>query len=320
MTNNIVHDVETGISSDFGNNYNITYSYNTIYNVNWGAAIASRSINSSMSGFYLYDNYIHDMENWDDTTGQNAFHHNGFFGFVYNGGSFSDIYIYNNTVGPGFGVTNTTGMWLDTTGPGNGTISNGNFYNNLMIIAPGEHGINNALLQGSSSSNTDFRFLNNTFIGGGTAIGASTGSGGTITVKNNLMVGSEHGVLFSTKCGQTDYTASHNLFYNIDPLYPYTCLTPPYNNGSFYSLSEWQALTGQDLDVLTSDPLLDQNYRPQAGSPAIGAGVNLSSLGIASLNKDRNGVVRPASAAWDIGAYRDGDTMAPAAPSGLSVK
>jgi hypothetical protein len=276
-----------------------------------------------MTGFYFHDNYIHDMENWDDTTGQNAFHHNGFFGFVYNGGSFSDIYIYNNTVGPGFGVTNTTGMWLDTTGPGNERISNGNFFNNLMFVGAGEHGVNNALLQGSSDGNTIFRFLNNTFIEGGVSIGASSGSGGSIIVKNNLAVGPGRGVMFSTKCGQTGYTASHNLFYNIDPLYPYTCTTPPYNNGSFYSLSEWQSLTGQDLDVLTSNPLLDANHKLQSGSPAIGAGANLTSVGMTLLDSDRNGVTRPASAAWDIGAYQyvqGGDTTPPAEPIGLRVR
>ncbi len=210
-------------------------------------------------------------------------------------------------------------MWLDTTGPGHGTISNANFFNNLVVLGSNDW-INNSALQGSSDGDTVFRFLNNTFVGGPVAIGASTGSGGSIIVKNNLGVGSGHGVMFSTKCGQTGYVASNNLFYNLDPIYPYTCTTPSYNNGSFYTLAEWQTLTGQDLDVLTSNPLLDQNYRPQAGSPAIGAGLNLSSIGITSLNSDKNGVRRPASAAWDIGAYNGGDTTAPASPNGLSVK
>ena len=45
-------------------------------------------------------------------------------------------------------------------------------------------------------------------------------------------------------------------------------------------------------------------YKLQAGSPAIGAGVNLTSLGITGLDTDAAGVARPATGAWDIGAYQ----------------
>ena len=42
----------------------------------------------------------------------------------------------------------------------------------------------------------------------------------------------------------------------------------------------------------------------KTGSPAIGAGTNLTSLGIAALNVDKDGNPRPAIEPWDIGAYQ----------------
>jgi len=56
--------------------------------------------------------------------------------------------------------------------------------------------------------------------------------------------------------------------------------------------------TGSILD----DPLLDAEYVPGAGSPAIDAGVDPATVGIA-LMTDYNGVARPEGAAYDIGAF-----------------
>jgi len=56
--------------------------------------------------------------------------------------------------------------------------------------------------------------------------------------------------------------------------------------------------TGSVLD----DPLLDAEYVPGAGSPAIDAGVDPATLGITLLT-DYNGAARPQGAAYDIGAY-----------------
>ncbi|MGD1020991.1 MAG: choice-of-anchor Q domain-containing protein [Verrucomicrobiia bacterium] len=52
----------------------------------------------------------------------------------------------------------------------------------------------------------------------------------------------------------------------------------------------------------TNSPL--NNYALQAGSPCIGAGVNLSSLNLPGLNVGINGAPRPATGNWDIGAYQ----------------
>ena len=56
--------------------------------------------------------------------------------------------------------------------------------------------------------------------------------------------------------------------------------------------------------VLT-DPLLDANYVPQAGSEAIDGGVDPATVGV-TLTTDYNGDARPQGAAYDIGAYEVG--------------
>ena len=56
--------------------------------------------------------------------------------------------------------------------------------------------------------------------------------------------------------------------------------------------------TGSILD----DPLLDTEYVPGAGSPAIDAGIDPATIGI-SLLTDYNAVARPQGAAFDIGAF-----------------
>ena len=58
--------------------------------------------------------------------------------------------------------------------------------------------------------------------------------------------------------------------------------------------------------VLT-DPLLDANYVPGAGSPAIDGGVDPTTVGV-TLTTDYNGNPRPQGAAYDIGVYEIGTT------------
>ena len=67
--------------------------------------------------------------------------------------------------------------------------------------------------------------------------------------------------------------------------------------------------------VLT-DPLLDAEYVPGAGSPAIDAGVDPATVGV-TLTTDYNGDARPQGAAYDIGAYEI--AAAPIEPGILNV-
>jgi len=58
----------------------------------------------------------------------------------------------------------------------------------------------------------------------------------------------------------------------------------------------------EETGSVTDDPLLDAEYVPGAGSPAIDAGLDLATIGI-TLMTDYNGAARPQGAAYDIGAF-----------------
>jgi len=60
--------------------------------------------------------------------------------------------------------------------------------------------------------------------------------------------------------------------------------------------------TDEETGSVLGDPLLDAEYVPGAGSPAIDAGVDPATLGITLLT-DYIGAARPQGAAYDIGAF-----------------
>lgn len=96
---------------------------------------------------------------------------------------------------------------------------------------------------------------------------------------------------------------------------------------SFKNYSQWQALGFDTHGKLGIDPgflAAPGNEQLTANSPALtlGAGTNLTGLSISILDSDLNGVARPASGAWALGAYQTGaaaSTPAVAPPTNLSV-
>jgi hypothetical protein len=78
------------------------------------------------------------------------------------------------------------------------------------------------------------------------------------------------------------------------------------------SLANWQAGTGQDAASqanLTGALGMNGSGVPQAGSMVIGRGANLTSLGVPTLLNDKAGNPRPATGAWDVGAYNYGSVI-----------
>jgi len=150
---------------------------------------------------------------------------------------------------------------------------------------------------------------------------------GVVDWRNNIAinastVGSASLVAWGgTRSGIWDY----NAYAAINPS---TGLFGQTSSCCTWAYTQWKANTGADAHspaIFNAPGGTNINLStgvPNSGSPVIGAGTNLTSLGISALNADRNGNPRPSSGAWDIGAFNSGasvTTTKPSPPTGLTV-
>ncbi len=135
---------------------------------------------------------------------------------------------------------------------------------------------------------------------------------GSIHFQNNIVVNMVSYGLYAED--PADF-ASGELDYN---LYYTGGAEPIIWGSSFYSTvaAFHAAVSTMEAHGVGANPALNAlpAPTPQAGSPVISAGVDLSSLGVTALNSDKAGVARGAN--WDIGAYQ----YASASSSALSGK
>ena len=93
----------------------------------------------------------------------------------------------------------------------------------------------------------------------------------------------------------------------------FICLNPDEHHYDLVELLGWESCVGDAHSITTSNAKLDLQEtvgaqgKPEAGSPALDAGANLTSLCPSTpeeaLCKNINGEARPSTGAWDIGAY-----------------
>jgi len=210
-------------------------------------------------------------------------------------GMFDDE-IYNNKIHGYFCVNGTTAnstaaiFWEAHVSGGNAP-NTATVYNNLILMTGGHPG-DGAIY---SQSGTNGNIYNNTIDCTGadsSGIGMELG-GGTNVIKNNIV---EHCPNNGFLNDGGSVTGSNNLCFS---------------NGATGGGGTSCIGTSQ----VTTNPNLDVNYVPTAGSPAISAGANLTSVGLTPLdsskplligpgNDSATGVARPSVAAWDIGAYQ----------------
>jgi hypothetical protein len=309
---NVIHDAMAGFKEEAASSYNQIYN-NQIYNVNWGLFASGSGSANSIVYDQVYNNEIHDFANWDTTN--DTFHHDGIF-FSGNGSTsaVNNNQIYNNYL---YGTLSNCSSNCATAYIYMNNDSNDSLYNNLLVAPAGQFVYEGLITMGAGSQGPGVNdaIYNNTFVGGGSTAGNClyTDSETGFIVKNNIFMnctgsGSEVWLNSATlAAGGLDNNVYGSLNWRI--------------NSSYYSsLASWQSATGQDANAqaTTGSLNLDGNYVPTSNSIAVGAGANLTNVGITALDSDKAGVARPATGAWDAGAYQAGSGP-PNPPTGLSA-
>jgi hypothetical protein len=153
--------------------------------------------------------------------------------------------------------------------------------NNVVVVTGGASGIDDGA--GAEISN------NTVVAGTGTGILTSAGA----AIRNNAVVTQPAGTCVAEASAASDPTALRaNDLFGCATLYVDGAVTP------LGTLADVNALPGASGN-LSVDPALDATTaRPLAGSPLLGAGLDLSSL----FATDKAGVTR--GAPWSIGAYQ----------------
>jgi hypothetical protein len=220
-----------------------------------------------------------------------------------------NLQIYNNYV---HGIWGQDQAYFNTNGGSHITavffIENAGplqIFNNVIVLTGKLSQPADGFIYLKSAQSSNAKIFNNILVddneGMGIAFAGSTGH----DIRNNIMSGVAYAIY--TPPGSSVAASDYNVFYQA------------VNFGNFNTFASWRG-SGFDSHSVVGDPKLDANYAPQSGSNAIGMGVNLTPLGIAPLNADLHGAIRPAGGAWEAGAYVIGGTQAaPAAPSGLSA-
>jgi hypothetical protein len=344
VDHNIIHDMNHGIDG-WGNNI-LEYN-NEVYDcgrcVLMGPAVSS--------SFIFHDNIIHDLGVYNGT----GVHEDGVHMFPSSVGQEADGVVLYNNVFYNPGVDNTAFMYFEGQF-GNGTTGAPKIFNNVCILAAAQADfcIEGGLDSGQSVPVNGALIANNSCVGGEYgptsyscfSIGSQGGAAGWTNVSyyNNVQVlggrvtSPLQAGLITFGNATTIAKVNNNLYENINSDASDSNAFA-FNGSSTGSFTAWQSMlpsgTGQDsasvFNTLANLKISLTTGQLQSGSPGIGAGANLTSLGIAALNCDKPLTVgptgtgacnsRPSSGAWDIGAYQfsSSSSSAPVPPTGLSA-
>jgi len=307
IQNNTLHDMKWAIRNSYatGSTYsNLTVADNTIYNMDhgWFGGDSSTSGSAVMSNWQIYGNDISNFSNWDNTLDNN--HHDGIH---LNTNStttlFTNVFIYDNYIHGDPGAFGNAGFFSF---PAAAAAESGMYiFNNVMVNDSANHCWANgeiALAKVGTSyifNNTIDSFASTCHDTGIVYEDGSTNG----TIENNLVLNSPNDGIYST--ATTSVTAiNYNDYFGS--------VAWTYNGSSYSTLASWQA-TGFDANSITTNPNITAGFALTAGSPAIGLGANLTSLCSteSQICADKAGIARPASGAWDAGAYQFGGSPAP---------
>jgi hypothetical protein len=323
ISNNTVHDCGWCLVEFYNNaDTNVQIYGNNIYNFGHAWALAGGA-SKSTTNVYSHDNQFHDTSNWD--AAGCPFHQDGLHAFGTTGSWMSGVYLYNNYFYGNWGSCPTGFVFIEG-GSSSTPAHMRSFYmwNNVGIVTSGIVNTNGWFQIASGESGTQ-DIYNNTILGPNNTdntlcIGMQGLSG--LSFENNTI----------SNCGDPVWIGNSTLKTVDYNFYGTTCGNHGNCfvwNGSFMgSFSQWRSACSCDSHAVQSNsPLLSAIGAPQSGSPAIGAGNNLSTIAtgpLAALASDttlgntRTPLARPGGGTpWDIGAYDY--ASAPAPPTNLSA-
>jgi hypothetical protein len=195
--------------------------------------------------------------------------------------------------------------------------------NNDMSFSPVQANMFDGLivLSGSNASAGRAQIYNNTLVNIGTNAMSEgmdlRGGWPNVTFRNNIVYGMTYPLYIEDSGSTVGLVSDNNLWSGTSGNLIY--------GGTFQSYSTWKAAgrdTNGSLGTTPSFVGAPGNVRLNSGSPGIGLGGNLTSLGITALTSDITGAARPSSGAWDAGAYQSssgGGSVTVLPPTNLAV-
>jgi hypothetical protein len=317
--------VSLGSGSGTVSGYHMSNSY--LHDMCWAMGIGTDAPNMNVTDLLFHDNEVTNWDNWAPAnTSGNVCHTNGTMWFNGDGST-----IHTGHFGYiGDSASGQYNNYLHGNLAGNYSGSSPSGYlscqDNCINIFVVDNVINDTSTGADGGGAVYFNGVggggqivaNNTLIRPGGSMTVVSGVTANVIYKNNIVrcTGTNCAAIEIRPNTPNVVTSDHNDGFQIGS--GSWSVYNSENSGKFLTLPAWQAL-GANHDnspfTITSDPKLTAPFQLNSGSPAIGMGTNLTSLGIAALNRDAAGVTRPSSGNWDAGAFQFGS--GPLAPTGL---
>lgn len=311
ISGNTVHDAKWCILFAYGApSSGVQISGNTTYNCDHGVVFGDASAGSTGSGT-IYGNNISNMSNWDDAGDVN--HHDGIHDWANFTGSSYTLRIYNNYLYGNGGANFNSWIAIEANGIGSTVFNNVISMQSNCVGGVGLIG----LFTGGGPNGSGVGIYNNTIRGNGPSdncvgIGVQSQTGGT-AIKNNITENVGTFTYIPTSGQIAASGVNNNVWYNS-------------SNGFWcpgaveVSFSLWQSSCGFDAQGVNANSNLNSTFAPVAGSPAIGAGANLTPLGLSALNQDKAGLKRqPPMLPWTAGAYQASGPSSPTNVTGTAT-
>lgn len=316
ITGNIIHDcgwcvIDNAANGDSG----ISVSSNEFYNFAHGYVLSPQT-GAAVSNVFENGNNFHDSANWG-AAGCFA-HINVLHMFGNATSSVDNFYFLNNWAHGNWGTCPTGAVFVE--GGGSGTpahLNNATFANNLIDATNAPTDLTNGWFDVFAGDTGAQKVLNNTVIGPNStdntlcyAFSGETGhvSMSGLTFENNATKQCGNPVAIGISGFTVTLVSANNNFYG-----PFGANAFTFNDSNKLNLAAWKTACSCDsASIQNNTPLMNADGSPQAGSPVIGAGLNLTSLATGNLSSLQNDTtlgstrttnLRPSVAAWDIGAF-----------------